>query len=179
MSCTKHRRQRVETFQRGWFNKPTRGNALITEMEQELASINRSLVYVLDSTIFSLDDDHQRLRSRAVAALTNLSQVNNPQKALRPLNNAVCSALTSAFIARHYSRPGEKIIHIWERLTQLIQGAATPGRLRPMPDAVFAADRGYNSKETISFINERLGATGIGTHKRSLDYPFVRERTYY
>ena len=42
-----------------------------------------------------------------------------------------------------------------------------------MPDAVFATDRGYNSKETISFINERLGATGIGTHKRSLDYPFV------
>ena len=42
-----------------------------------------------------------------------------------------------------------------------------------MPDTVFAADRGYNSKETISFTNERLGATGIGTHKRSLDYPFV------
>ena len=127
MSCTKHRRQRVETYQGGWFKKPTRGNALITEMEQELASINRSLVYVPDSTIFSFDDDHQRLRSRAVTALTNLSQVNNPQKALGPLNNAVCSALTSAFIASYYSRQGEKIIHIWEKLTQMIKGAATFG----------------------------------------------------
>ena len=42
-----------------------------------------------------------------------------------------------------------------------------------MADAVFAADRGYNSRETISFLNKTLGATGIGTHKRSLDFPFV------
>ena len=112
MICTKHRRQCFETFQGGWFSKPTLGNPLITEMEQELASINRSLVYIPDSTIFSLDDEHQRLRSRAITAVTNLSQFNNSQKALGPVNNAVCSALTSAFIASHYSRPGEKIIRI-------------------------------------------------------------------
>lgn len=69
-------------------------------------------------------------------------------------------------------RTGEILIHIWERLFKLIQGAATPGSLTPMADAVLAADGGYNSTETIELINERLGATAIGTHKRSLDYTF-------
>ena len=173
MSCTTGKRQQVQAFGIGWSNKPVMGNELITELEQELAATNRSLVYVPGRTIFSLDDDHQRLRSRAVTDFTNLSQINIPKKALGPVNNAVCSAMTSAFIACHYSRPGEKIIHVWERLVQLIQGAATTGSLRPMTDAIFAADRGYNARETIKFINERLGAIGIGTHKRSLDFPFV------
>lgn len=56
---------------------------------------------------------------------------------------------------------------------QLIQVAATPGSLRPMTDAMFAADRGYNAMETINFSNESLGATDIGTQMRSLDFPFV------
>lgn len=43
----------------------------------------------------------------------------------------------------------------------------------PMADAVFAPDRGHNCKESITLFNETLGATGIGTHKRSLDFPFV------
>lgn len=30
----------------------------------------------------------------------------------------------------------------------------------------------YNSKESISFVNNDLGAIGLGTHKRSLYYPF-------
>ena len=173
LSGSSRGRQRVEALCEGWSNKPVRGNELITELEHDLAVVNRSIVYVPGKTIFSLDDDHQKLRSRAVTQLTNLAQVNNPKKALGPVNNAVCSALTSAFIASHYTRPGEKLIHIWERLVQLIQGAATPGSLTPMTDAVFAADRGYNSTETIQLINERLGATAIGSHKRSLDYPFV------
>ena len=168
MVCDKLHHAPPPTFEQlngGWSNRPLRGNALITELEQELASINRSLVYVPGSTIFSLDDDHQRLRCRSVTSLTNLSQLNNPQIALGPVNNAVCSALTSAFIASHYCRPGEKLIHTWQRLAQLIQGAATPGCLRPMPEAVFASDRGYNCKETVSFINETLAATGIGTQE--------------
>lgn len=35
------------------------------------------------------------------------------------------------------------------------------------------ADRGYNSKETISFLNDKLGATALGMHKQSMDYTFV------
>ena len=166
-------RQRVEALCERFSNKPVRGNELFTELEHDLAVVNRSIVYVPEKAIFSLDDDHQSLRSRAVTQVTNLAQVNNPKKALGLVNNAVCSALTSAFIASHYTPPGEKLIHIWERLVQLIQGAASPGSLTPMTDAVFAADRSYNSTETIQLINERLGATAIGTRKRSLDYPFV------
>ena len=37
----------------------------------------------------------------------------------------------------------------------------------------FAADRGYNSKETIAFLSETLGASWIGTHKRDMWYLFV------
>ena len=172
-SCSTEKRQRVEHHAYGWSNRPIEGNALITDLENSLAAVNRTLLYVPGATIFSLDDDHQRLRSRAVTEFTNLSQVNNPKKALGPVNNAMCSALTSVFLASHYSRPKEQVIHIWQGLVQLIQGVPTVGAIQPMVDAVFAADRGYNSKETIDFINEKLGATGLGTHKRSLDYPFV------
>lgn len=42
-----------------------------------------------------------------------------------------------------------------------------------MPEAIFAADRGYNSKETIEFVPDTLGATLIGTHKGDLWIPFV------
>eukprot|EP00178_Gracilaria_changii_P016681 TRINITY_DN479_c3_g1_i11.p1 TRINITY_DN479_c3_g1~~TRINITY_DN479_c3_g1_i11.p1 ORF type:complete len:1373 (+),score=138.00 TRINITY_DN479_c3_g1_i11:3191-7309(+) len=173
LSGTAKRRQRLEAMGQGWSNKPVAGNQLITEIEQELSAVNRSLLYVPGQTVFSLDDDHQRLRSRAVAEFTTLSHVNNPQKALGPVNNALCSALTSTFLASHYSRVGEKLIDVWQRLVQLVQGTATPGSIMPMTDAVFAADRGYNSQETVNFVTDRLGATGIGTHKRSLDYPFV------
>lgn len=51
---------------------------------------------------------------------------------------------------------------------QLLQGAARTGALRAMPDAIFAADRGYNSKETLQFISDTLGASLIGTYKRYL-----------
>ena len=173
LSCTKQKRARVEHTTTGWANKPSRGNALITEMEQECAAVNRRLLYVPGATIFSLDDDHLRLSSRAVTQYTNLQQLNNPSKALGPVSNALCSALNPWILACHYSRPREKLVDVWERLVRLVQGAPTRGAIAPMADAIFAADRGYNVKETISFINETLGATGLGTHKRSLDFPYV------
>lgn len=43
LSSTKQRRGRVEHKYTGWRNKPSRGNALITEMEQECAAVNRTL----------------------------------------------------------------------------------------------------------------------------------------
>ena len=153
--------------------KPAASNALITEMEGELAAINRRLVNVEGVTIYSVDDDHNRLSFKAVVQLTRLSHVNNPIKALGPVNNAACSALTHAFIASHYSRPHEKVIHVWHRLVQLLQGVPTVGALRPMVDSSFAADRAYNEVESISFLNETLGASSIGRHKHSLGYPFV------
>lgn len=51
MSCTKQKRQRVEVSTMGWSNRPSRSNALIMELEQELASVNRGLVYIAGSTI--------------------------------------------------------------------------------------------------------------------------------
>ena len=45
--------------------------------------------------------------------------------------------------------------------------------LKPMADAIFASDRDDNAKETIWFLYEKLKASAIGTHKRSLDFPFV------
>ena len=56
---------------------------------------------------------------------------------------------------------------------QLLQRASTTGALRPMPDAIVAADRGYNSKETINFVSNVLSASLIGMHKRDLWFPYV------
>lgn len=55
----------------------------------------------------------------------------------------------------------------------MIQGAGAPGSILSIIDAVFAADRRYNSQEMIYFVYELLGATLIGTHKRNFDFPFV------
>ena len=146
MSCTKQKRARVEYTTTGWPNKPSRSNALITEMEQDCAALNRRLLYIPDATLFSLDDDHLRLSSRAVTQYTNLQQLNNPSKALGPGSNALCSALNLLILACHYSRPREKIVDVWERLVRLVQGAPTRGSISPLDDAIFAADRGYNAK---------------------------------
>lgn len=73
--------------------RPVRGNALIIELEEEFASINRQLLYVPGATVFSLDDDHHRLSSRHVSLLTDVSQINNLVMALGPVSNALCSAL--------------------------------------------------------------------------------------
>lgn len=41
-----------------------------------------------------------------------------------------------------------------------------------MTDAVVAAERGSNSQERIKFVNQRLGETGIGAHRRRFDFRF-------
>lgn len=58
MSGTLGKRQRVELEGDCWTHQPMRANAFITEMEQEIAAINRHFLYVLNGTILSLDDDH-------------------------------------------------------------------------------------------------------------------------
>ena len=85
----------------------------------------------------------------------------------------MCSALAPVILACHHSRPAESLMNKWARLVQIIQGNPTEGSLKPMDDAIFASDRGYNAKETIRFLCEKLKASAIGTHKRSLDFPFV------
>lgn len=166
----------------GWTAKPS-GTSTILSLEQQLAAVNRSPLFIPNATICSLDDDHIRMSSRSVTQLTNLRSVNNPKKALGPVNNAICSALTSVYLVGHFSRNGEKNIDIWQRLVMLLQGEATLGCLNPMTDTIFASDRAYNCKESIKFINETLGATGIGTHKRGYSFPFtwgeVRPRKKY
>ena len=173
LNCSKSCRGRVEQTENSWLNKPSNGNSLITELEAEFAAVNRALVNIEGVTIYSVDDDHNGLSSRSVVHLTNLTQINNPKKALGPVNNAACSALTHAVLASHYTRSNEKIIDVWQRLSMLIQGAPTLDSLRPMLDSLFAADRGYNEVASIASLNETLGASCIGAYKRSLSFPFV------
>lgn len=137
--CTVERQQKVKVHGRGWYNRPTRGNAFITELEQELVAVNRTILCISWVTIPSLDDDHRRLIWRAVTELPILSHINNAKEALVPVNTAFCSALNPVFLASHYSRPREKIIHVWHRLIQLLQGVPTIGSIAPMADAILAA----------------------------------------
>ena len=99
--------------------------------------------------------------------------MNSPVKSFGPVCNAMCSALASFYIAGHYSRPNEQLIDTWTRLALLPHGAPTQGAFIPMADAIFAADRGYNCKQSIEFVSNKLGSSCFGTHKRSLDFPFV------
>lgn len=71
-------------------------SAKISGLERDLAAINRRLPFVPVSTIFSLDDDNLRLSSPSVSLLTNLRQINNPEKTSGPVSNELCSALKSA-----------------------------------------------------------------------------------
>ena len=173
LSGAREKREVHDYTPTGWCRSANRATSMITVVEAEVASINRELLYVPNATVFSLDDNHLRMASRAVINLTYLQQHNNPKKGLGPVSNALCSALNPLYIACHFTRHGENLRHIWERLAQLVQGASTSGALRPMPEAVFAADRGYNSKETIEFVGGTLGASLLGTHKRDLWYPYV------
>lgn len=140
----------MQDLGQGWVYRPTSGNALITELEQpvpeELASVNRNLLYVPGATVLSLDDDHQIMRSRAVTQLANLSHVKNPKKALGPVTHALCSALNPVFLVSNYSSPKEQIIHVWKRLVQLLQGVTTVGSAMPMCDAIFSSDRGHRER---------------------------------
>ena len=170
---TKEKRSTYDMFATGWSRTANRATTLIAEVEAETAAINREFIYVANATVISLDDDHLRMASRAVVDLTYVKQLNNPKKGLGPVGNALCSALNPFFLACHFSRSGERLLNTWERLAQILQGVSTTGTLRPMPDLIFAADRGYNSKETIHFVSEVLGASLLGTHKRDLWYPYV------
>ena len=42
-----------------------------------------------------------------------------------------------------------------------------------MAEAIFDADRGYNTKQTLQFVGDVLGASIIGTQKRDLTCPYV------
>lgn len=94
---------------------------------------------------------------------TNLSRLNNPNKDIGPVNNAVCSALHPTILASHFSRPGESMKNSWESLILKLQGVGSSGSIRPMSDAIFASDRGNNDKGTIDLINDKLSATDFGT----------------
>jgi hypothetical protein len=63
-------------------------------------------------------------------------------------------------------------LDIWQTLCCHIQGSPTVSALRPMTDTIFAADRGYNCMSSTEFISN-LSAIILGTHKSSLDYPFI------
>lgn len=125
------------------------------------------------ATIISLDEDHLEMASRAVTTLTTLPQYNKPKMGLGPVGNALCSALHPVFFGCHFTRVGEKLLHVCQRLIQLLQGAATIGSFFPMTDAIIAAGRGYNSSEVLEFLSKGLGVSSIGTHKRDLSYSFV------
>ena len=170
LSGTKDRRGVHDYSATGWCRSANRTTSMITEIEAETAAINRGLLYIPNATVLSLYDDHLRMASRAVTELTYLQQHKNPKKGL---GNALCSALNPFFIACHFTRSGEKLLHTLERLMQLLQGASTTGALRRMLDAIVVADRGYNSKESIAFVSNVLGASLIGTHKRDLWFPYV------
>ena len=174
MSCTVGKRQRAD-YERNasWSFLSNESNAFVMQIESDVASVNRRLCYLPGSTILSLDDDLLRLSSRDVLTLTALSQTNNPKKGLGVINNALCSALTSLLIVAHHSRPGESLVDIWSHIIELLQGVPTTGALKQMPNAIFASDRGYNGRGIMELLNERLGAMSLGTHKRSLDYPFI------
>ena len=55
----------------------------------------------------------------------------------------------------------------------LVQGASTNGALRLMPEAIFAAERGKNAKETIELLADVLGTSLIVTYRTNHWYPFV------
>lgn len=86
-----------------WSMRNSVGNDLILQLEEEISSINRRILYVPGATINSLDDDHFRLSSKSVSHLTQLSVINNPKKALGPVSNAICSAMNPFLIVCHHS----------------------------------------------------------------------------
>lgn len=63
-----------------WNSQSSKVSHFVLELEEQLAAINRRLLFNPHSTICSLDDDHLRLSSRAVTDLTSLRSVNNPLK---------------------------------------------------------------------------------------------------
>lgn len=58
----------------------------------------KGIISCFRNDFFRSDDDHQLLRSHIITMVADISQVNKPEKALGPVNNAVCSALTSSLL---------------------------------------------------------------------------------
>ena len=116
-SCSKEKSHRVQHHETGCTNRPTEGNAIITDLENNPSGVNRKLLNVPGATNFSLDDDHQRLRSRAVTNLTNINQINNPKKALGPVNKGyvfrsyVCFSYQSLLSTIRTGHCGEMLRH--------------------------------------------------------------------
>lgn len=155
-----------------WEHRSSETKRFLGLLEERVTSINAQL-FLTPATILSIDDDHIRQRSRKVAEETHLKIVNNPKKAVGPVQTACSSALTGFFVSGHYSVKGENILATFEQLFMDIQGARHPSDLGPMTELIVAADRGYLSNETVRFIIHDLGASFIGTHKRAHGYPFV------
>lgn len=104
--------------------------------------------------MFSMEDDYWRLISRAVSLLTTLAEINNPQKALGPVSNALSYPLVPVLLEYHHSRNRSGLIETWNRLIQPIQEVPTVESIRPMADEIFAADLEHNSKATIIFFQQ-------------------------
>lgn len=49
----------------------------------------------------------------------------------------------------------------------------TASPLKSMEDAICLSGSGNNCRQTVAFINERIGTTGIDTHKLSFASPFL------
>ena len=155
-----------------WEIVSTEAKSYLGRLEEYICSINTPL-FLTSNTIISLDDDHIRQRSRKVNEITSLKVVNNPKKAIGPVQTACCSALTGFYICGHYSTVGENLKATFEKLFMSIQGLRHPEDITTRPGLIIACDRGYITKDTIDFILHRLGADVIGTHKRTLGFPFT------
>ena len=179
LCVTGDKQGRLDYSRNEWMSRSLSASAIISNLEQNLAAFNRKLFCVPGSIIFSLEDDHLRLSSRSVSLVTNLRQINNPDKAFGPVSNWNLFGIQCRTSWHRHTMMGtirgrkEEALETWIRLAQVVQGPPTKGALVPMPDAKFASDRGYNRAQSTKFVSTMHGATTIGTHKRSYDFPFV------
>lgn len=122
LSETNNLRATQGTSTSWWCRSANRAMTLITEIE--IATVDRDLLYVPSATVLSLDEDHLRMVSGADVELTNLTQYKT-QKGPQTCRKCLVFCLKPLFIACHFTRCWEKLIQTWERLVQLVQGAAT------------------------------------------------------
>ena len=81
----KEKRSSVGYSATGCCRSANRTTSLITDIESEVAAVNRELLYVPNATILSLDDDHLRMASRAVTYLSFLNSTITQRKVLGQL----------------------------------------------------------------------------------------------
>ena len=92
--------------ERCWEHKSSEAKRFLGLLEEQVTSINSQL-FLTPATILSIDDDHIRQRSKKVAEETHLKIVNNPKKAVGPVQTACSSALTG-FLCRATTASREK-----------------------------------------------------------------------